>query len=249
MKAFANLVLIKIKLYLREPIIIFFSFLFGPLVMILSSNIDKSGVMDEIGQMSAVSNMFPAYLCINLIMSGIMTMPVTIAGSRERGEIRRFRITPLPTAVYVFADIFVYFLAAIVGLLFMIVAAQSILHVQFGLKIAALFGGYTVCLFTFFSLGYIIASLAPNARIAQVFGTIFGIPMMLFTIIQARAPQTSLPIDKISWGIPLVHAERFLRSVWLSQVDGTTYIHLTVLIVLFVVGLIVSALSFRWGAE
>jgi ABC-2 type transport system permease protein len=97
-----------------------------------------------------------------------------------------------------------------------------------------------------FGIGFIIASTAPNMKAATAIANAVYFPMLFLT--GATVPLELMPdtMRNISRAFPLTYAVELLKGVWLggSLLDYT--VQIIVLASVFVAGIIVSILLFRW---
>ena len=97
-----------------------------------------------------------------------------------------------------------------------------------------------------FSVGYIIASLAPNARTAQVISMVIFYPMMFLS--GAGMPLEILPatLRRISEFLPLTYVARLLRALWFGEDWSAHLLEVAVLGGILVVCTALAARLFRW---
>jgi ABC-2 type transport system permease protein len=97
-----------------------------------------------------------------------------------------------------------------------------------------------------FSLGYLIASLAPGARVAQVVGMVIFCPMTFLS--GAGMPIEILleSIRKISAFLPLTYAVNLPRGMWFDETWSAHLLDVAVLGAMVVVLGGLAARLFRW---
>jgi ABC-2 type transport system permease protein len=99
---------------------------------------------------------------------------------------------------------------------------------------------------SFFSLGFVLASVMPTARTAQVVGMVIFYPMLFLS--GAGMPLELLPdgVRKFSNFLPLTHVVTLLRGLWTGDAWNQHITEVIVLVSLLVVGVLISAKTFRW---
>ncbi len=97
-----------------------------------------------------------------------------------------------------------------------------------------------------FAIGYIIASLSPGARTAQVVGMVIFYPMMFLS--GSAIPLEVLPanVQRVSAILPLTYVVKLLRGLWIGEAWSQFTIEVIVLVAILVVGVLVSVKTFRW---
>ena len=96
------------------------------------------------------------------------------------------------------------------------------------------------------AFGYLIASLAPGARSAQVIGMLVFYPMMFLS--GSGMPLEIMPesVQRISTFLPMTYMVRLLRGLWFGESWGDYLIEVAVLVGVLVVCGALAARFFRW---
>jgi len=234
------------KLYLREPIATFFTLAFPPLLVLLFGAMygnDPSPLYGDYGTMDIT---MPAYTALILGTIGLLGVPITTSGYREQGVLRRFRATPMRPLTYIVADLLTNLTMTLLGMAILIGVGWALYKVRFEGQVLSVFVAVVFSGLTMFAVGYLIASLAPGARTAQVIGMVIFYPMMFLS--GASIPLEVMPegVRRISDFLPLTHVVTLLRGLWFGEGWGE---HLTEVIILggiLVVGAGLAARFFRW---
>lgn len=97
-----------------------------------------------------------------------------------------------------------------------------------------------------FAVGYLIAGLAPNARVAQVIGMVVLYPMLFLS--GAGIPLEVMPgsVRTISNYLPLTYVVRLLRGLWFGERWGSLLLETGVLVGVLVICTTVAVRLFRW---
>jgi ABC-2 type transport system permease protein len=93
---------------------------------------------------------------------------------------------------------------------------------------------------------YLIASLAPGARLAQVIGMVIFYPMMFLS--GAGMPLEVLPesLRRVSTFLPLTYVVKLLRGVWFGEAWSEHWVEVAVLGGILIVFGGLAARFFRW---
>jgi ABC-2 type transport system permease protein len=246
MRAYAILTWVHFKLYLREPVSTFFTVLFPPLLVVLFGAMYGNEPSALFGGYGSMDISMPAYTALILGTVGLMGVPITTSGYREQGVLRRFRATPMRPLTYLIADVTTNLMMTLIGMLFLVLAGWLLYRVRFEGQIASvifavLFGGVTM-----FAIGYLIASVAASARMAQVVGMVIFYPMMFLS--GASVPLEVMPpgIQRVSEFLPLTYVVRLLRGVWFGGRVIDQASDLLVLGAIFSASTILAVRFFRW---
>lgn len=243
MRAFGKLTWIQAKLYLREPIATFFTIIYAPLVLVLFGTIYGNEPQALFGGRGIVDVAVPAYIALIIVSVGMMSVPIHTATNREQGVLRRYRATPLRPVTYLVADVLAYYIMALLGVLLFFLVGKLAYSVRFSGNAFAVFAGFSLGALSHFGLGFLIASLAPTARLAQTVGMVLAFPMMFLS--GASIPLEILPsgVRNAVQFIPLTHVVTLLRGLWIGE--GWSE-HLTEVGVLLVVSTVIASRIFRW---
>jgi ABC-2 type transport system permease protein len=106
--------------------------------------------------------------------------------------------------------------------------------------------GFLLSSCSFFALGFVLASISRTARSANVMVMALYYPMLFLS--GAAIPKYVLPEAVQTYGqiLPLTHVVNLLTGLWLGEPWSEHLTEVAVLVIMMVVGLIVSAKTFRW---
>lgn len=247
MRKLLALTTVQAKLFIREPAAFFFTLVFPVLLITMFGLVfgnEPGGLFP--GPFGYIDYSTPAMTVLIIVSIGLMSLPIQTATARETRILRRFRATPLHPATYVGATVIVYFLMSVVGMVMTILVAEFLFGLRFGgswLNVAA---GFSLVAAAFFSAGYLIASIASTARIAQVVGQMLFFPMMFLS--GAAIPLQMMPdgVRRVADLLPMTHGVKLLQNLWFGQGWGGSTTHVLVLIGTLAAGLVLSTRLFRW---
>jgi ABC-2 type transport system permease protein len=189
------------------------------------------------GDLSVLAAMFIA-------ATTVLSLVTVIAVYREGGILKRLRATPLRPATILTAHVIVklLFTAITIGLMFLAgrrYYSGDVPLVSFGLGV--LFSTMSII-----SLGFLIASVVPTARLAQPIGSVLIYPMI--AISGFFMPVEVLPpaIQAIARVLPFTYAVSLLRGILRGEGWSNHLGDVAALALIFVVLSAVSARAFRW---
>ncbi len=246
MRGFGKMIWMQLLLNLREPVATFFTVVYAPLMLLLFGAIYGNKPNPFFGGWGAMDISVPAYIGFIIVTVGLIGVPISTAAWRESGVLRRFRATPLHPAAYILSDIIGYFLFALLGMLLLVATGKVVFHIRFEGHILSVLAGITLSMLAFFALGYLIAGVAPTARVAQTVGMVLAFPMMFLS--GATVPLEVMPasVREFSRFIPLTHAVRFIKGLWFGHPWSQYGTEIAVLVGVLVLGVVIAARTFRW---
>ncbi len=247
MNTWKTLTLTQFKLYLREPMAFFFTLIFPAMLLLLFGamfgNQPDPFFNPDYGYVDYET---PALIALILVTIGVMNIPIKISSEREHKVLRRYRATPLRPIVYLLADIAMNFLVALAGTGLLLVAGVLAFRLRLASDWPQVALAFSLTMLSFAALGYLIAALAPTARVAQVAGTVLFFPMMFLS--GAAMPVEIMPewLQKVSNALPMTHAVRLLQGLWFGEGWGGYLDEAAYLSGVLLVCTLIAARAFRW---
>lgn len=198
------------------------------------------------GGQGTVDVMLPSFVGLVFAGTGFISLPVAVSGSRERGELRRYKMTPLSPMSFLAADVIMYFLISVIGMAIVLMIGRFGYDSRFTGNVLLLLYGFVLSGLAVFAIGLFIASVSRTAKIAQTVGMVIGFPMMFLS--GASVPVEFMPdaMDKVVKAMPLSYSVSMMRDIW----DGAGFADLKgdsiVLIAVAVVFTALTAVIFKW---
>ena len=246
MNAFLKYTWTEIKLFLREPIGAFFTLLFPLMMLFLFGSIYGNQPQAMFNGYGSVDVSVPAYTAMIIATTGIMGINTTMASYREKGILRRLRVSPLRPGLILAGQLVVIMLMTVAGMALLVLAGRLVYDMRFEGNILSVIPAFLLGSLSFFSLGFVLASLMPNARTAQVVGMAVLYPMLFLS--GAGLPLEILPegLRDFSKFLPLTHVVTLLRGLWFGGSWSQHTTELWVLLGVMILGVGISSLAFRW---
>ncbi len=246
MKSLWKMTWVETKLFLREPVGVFFTLAFPLLILFLFGSIYGNRPTPMFGGWGTVDISVPAYTAMIIATSGLIGLTITMAAYREQGVLRRLRTTPVSPLIVLAAQVIVLFLVTTLGMILLVIAGRLVYQMRFGGNVLSVFLGFTLSTLSIFALGFVLAGLMPTARTAQVVGMVLLYPMLFLS--GAALPRELLPetIKKISTYLPLTYVVNLLRGLWAGEAWSRHWLDVGVLASILIIGIVISALTFRW---
>ena len=246
MQSLRKLTAVQFKLFVREPVAAFFALAFAPLVLILFGFIYGNEPIEQFGGRGSIDIAVPGYTGMIIGTIGLMSVPIATAARREAGVLRRFRATPLRPLTYMVTDVLVYLLMTILGIVLLFIVAKVGYNVRFDGNIVSVLLAIALGAFAFMALGYVLAGVAPTARVAQVVAMVLFYPMMFLS-------GASIPLEVMPEGVrsaarflPLTHVVTLVKGMWFGDPWSEHVTEVIVLTAILVVGAAIASRVFRW---
>ena len=244
MRGFWKLASIEFKLFLREPSAAFFTLVFPLMMLFIFGGV--FGNKPQYSGLGIVDLSVPAYTAMIIATTGLVSLTISISAARELGVLRRFHTTPLTPTAILTSQVLVLFIMTTLGMVLLLIAAKITYGLRFNGNVLSVILGFLLSSCSFFALGFVLASIARTARSAQVMAMALYYPMLFLS--GAAIPKYVLPEAVRTYGqiLPLTHVVNLLTGLWLGEPWSDHLKEVAVLVVMMVVGLVVSAKTFRW---
>lgn len=249
----------EVRAYFRAPEQVFFTFLF-PLVMyaLFASVFGSRTIPLPSGETVSMGRYFlPGMIALAILLSGTQNLGIDIAIERLEGGLKRLGATPLhPLSFFIgtFGQVFVTCLLQVVLVTALGVLAFGAELPQTGEQWAAVAWLFVLGLACFSALGIAVSAIPRSSRtVSAVIIPLVLIPQFISGVYIAF---TDLPewLQNVAGVLPLKWLAQGLRSVFLPGElaavepagEWQLWLVAVVLAAWLVVGVVLSALTFRW---
>jgi ABC-2 type transport system permease protein len=131
-------------------------------------------------------------------------------------------------------------------MLLLVTAGKLVYHVRFEGDAFSVLAGFVLSSLSFFGIGFILAGTMPTARSAWIVGMVLLYPMMFLSGAFFTVELLPATVQKVSAFMPLTYVVNLLRGLWTGQPWGKHLLDVGVLAGMLLLGIIVSAKTFRW---
>jgi len=246
MRCLLKMTWMEAKLFLREPMSAFFTLVFPLMYLLLFGAISGNEPTPQFGGQRTIDASIPGLTAMIICITGLMSTTMTMSTYREKGVLRRLRTTPVSPLVVLVAQVIVVFVMTGLGMLLLVTAGRLIYHVRFEGNAFSLLAGFVLSSLSFFGIGFILAGSMPTVRSAWVVGMVLLYPMLLLSGAFFTVDLLPEAVQKASAFMPLTYVVNLLRGLWVGEPWGDHLLDVGVLAGMLVVGIIVSAKTFRW---
>jgi ABC-2 type transport system permease protein len=241
-----KLTVLEGKLFLRNYINVFFLLLFPSLILLLFGGMFGNEPAAIFGGYGTVDVSVPAYAGMIISVTGLMCLPLTLSEYREKKILKRFRATPLSPHYVIIAQIGVNLLMTVAGMLLLFITARIVFDLHFMGDFLPVVAVFLFSTLSIFSLGFLIAAVAPNMMAATAIAYLVYFPMLFLT--GATIPIEMMPetMQKIAAVLPVTHVVKAMKAVWLGESIASVSNSLLLLAGITVVCFFLSFKLFRW---
>lgn len=213
---------VELKLFIREPITMVFTFVLPILFLLIMGEV--FGNTPETGDDGAVAwrgfgamNVYtPSYIGLVMAAIGLFSIPVHLTSYRENGVLRRLHATSISIWALFGSQLIVSLVLITVCSIILVAMAFPIYDVMAPESLTLLIVAYAVSTITFAAIGIFLGSMLPTSRAAQGIGLLlFFLMLMLSGAGPPREVMTD-PMVYVGDAMPLTHINLLLQDAWLG---------------------------------
>jgi ABC-2 type transport system permease protein len=210
--------------------------------------ITEQGVTTD--DISYIDFFVPGVLAMSLMNSGVIGLSTAFVIYRERGILRRMKVTPFPISSFILARVVSQVIVAVAQALILTGMAALI----FGLEVRGnpllILLVILVGALAFLAIGFAISGFARNAEAAASYANLVTFPMLFLSGVFFSidtAPSWLQPITRL---LPLSYLVDALREpMTRGNGLGAIWLDLVVLLATFAVAMAFAIRFFRWDAR
>jgi ABC-2 type transport system permease protein len=192
----------------------------------------------------------PGILAMSLMNSGVIGLSTAFVTYRERGILRRIRVTPFPLTSFIMARVLSQLLIAGLQAVVLIGMAWAFFGLHLRGNLLVVLVAIVAGALAFLAIGFAISGIAPNAETAASYANLVTFPMLFLSGIffsMENAPAWLRPITRV---LPLPYLVDALRET-MTFGNGLAAIwpDLLALLVTFGIAMAIAVRYFRWDSR
>jgi ABC-2 type transport system permease protein len=199
---------------------------------------------------SYIEFLVPGILAMAIMNSGVIGLSTAFVIYRERGILRRIKVTPFPLTNFILARVLTQLVVAVAQAVILIGVGRLLFGLNFQGNIFLILLVIILGALAFLAIGFAISGFAKNAETAASYANLITFPMLFLSGVFFgidSAPSWLRPITKV---LPLHYLVDGLREPMTRGAGlSTVWIDLVVLLATFVVAMAVAVRFFRWDAR
>jgi ABC-2 type transport system permease protein len=245
MNVFGKLVATEFRTALREPAYLFFAGLFPViLIAILGAVPSFREPSDALGGLRVVDVYAGIVVALSIAMIGLQGLPTVLANYREKGILRRLATTPVRPIALLGAQLVFSGVIVVISSVLVFVVAGLAYDVPLPQSPLAFLLAVLLAVVGVFSVGLVIAALAPSGKAANAIGLILFFPLMFLAGLYAPREVMPQVIQNIADFTPLAAGERLMHEAMTGH--WPNLLSVTVLLGYLLVFGAAAAKLFRW---
>lgn len=191
----------------------------------------------------------PGILAMSIMNSGVIGLSTSFVTYRERGILRRIKVTPFPLASFLLAKVLAQMIQIVVQSLILVGLAWLLFGLNPRGNPLLIFGIVAVGSLAFLAIGFAISSIARNTETAASYANLITFPMLFLSGVFFAVDSVPAWLQPLLKVLPLAYLVDALRQpMTLGRGLSAVGTDLAVLAATFLVGLLIAVRFFRWDA-
>lgn len=216
MKAIRKLTWVEVKLFVREPFSLIFTLAFPIVLLIVLIGSFRPNDPAFAGQHPS-DYYLASYIGVVVGAIGLIALPVHLASYRERGVLRRFQASSIPSWTVAGAHAITGLIAATAAGMVLVLAGTLIYGAALPSSVGPVIGVFVLATLAFQAIGFLLGSVMRSARSAQAVGMLLFFPMWLLSGAAPPPSVMSATMRHLSDALPLTFAVRAIQHPWLGS--------------------------------
>jgi ABC-2 type transport system permease protein len=245
LRGFWKLTWLETKIFVREPMGFVGALVMPVIVFIVLGRAFRAGTPVAAPAVDIPFNV--AILAAVLIaISAVQSLVAIISIYREGGILKRLRSTPLSPVTIMGAQVAVKLVFTVISLSLLMLAGRRLFPGVMRVNVFSFTVAVLLSTFSILSLGFVIASMVPTARFAQVISAAVVYPMLALSGLFFPVERFPPALKSVAYVLPTTHAVALLQGVWDGSGWGAHWGDVAALLALFAAYTALSTKFFRW---
>lgn len=232
------------RLLAREPLMLFFALVFPTILLTVLALVPTlTEPSEDLGGARFIDYFAPSVVVLTLAMIGLQGIPNILASYREQGVLRRLSVTPASPALILIAQLVLSLGLALISVTLVMAVGRLAFDIPLPQHLAGFAVAFVVGIAAMFSVGLIIAAVAPTARAAGGMATVAYLLAIFFGGVML--PRFLLPDAIARVGAYVPPGVQALLDGWIGTAPPEAS-HLLIMAGIAVAAAVVAARLFRW---
>lgn len=244
LKQFIKLASTELQLFRREPVALFFTFIFPVFFLFL---IMEVFIPADVPREIVVNQVVPPLMVLVIATSAIFNVPTSIVTYRQIKFLKRLKGSPITPVTVLGSLALANFIVTLLGIALLAAAAILAYNAAFDGNLIFFLAGFILSFASLAAIFLFIPAVASSQRTGETISQIVFFPMMFLSGV--FMPLDMLPDwvrHYISPFIPLTHAVELMEGLWLGTQISDLIWEVFILLGILCVGLVIAAYTFRW---
>ena len=245
MKRFFTFLKTELKLSLRDMNMVIFAVIMPLVIFIILGIIHGTKPAYDGADYTFMEQSFGAVGAVAICASGLMGLPLAVAGLREMKILKRLRVTPVSPVFILGVEVAMYVVYCAVSLAVLAVAAL-LWGVRLRGSLLAFLGSWAITMLSTHSIGMLVGGAAKNTKQASVLASVLYFPMLVFSGTTLPLEVMPAAMQKIVSLFPLTQGITMMKNAFLGINAADMALPLAVMVGVTALCSLLAVKFFRW---
>lgn len=245
MKRFLTIFKTEILLFMRDFFGVFFTFVFPSMMLLLFGGIYGNEPISPELSFGIMDVSVPAYAVMVIGVTGLMSLPLTLASCKEKKVYKRFDATPIGKKNIILAQTLVNIIMTLIGIFILLLFGKLFFQIQIQGNIFSIFVAILFSMATIFSLGFLFSALGKDEK--MTYACCFFVYFVSIFLSGATMPDMLFPsiMQTISKCLPMTYAVDLMQGVFGGNALTEYTTELVILGILTTIFTIIGGILYR----
>jgi len=244
LQQFMKLTSTELRLFWREPIAMFFTFIFPVFFLFLTMEVFIPG---DVPKAIVINYVAPSLMVLIIASTAIYGVPLTIVSYRHIKFLKRLKGSPVTPLTILGSLALANFIITVLGIAGLTAVAMLVYDARLAGSPLFFLAGFVLAFLSLAAIFLFIPGVARSERTAIAISQIIFFPVMFFSGV--FIPLDMLPdwiARYLSPFIPVTYAVELLQGLWLGTPLSDLVREVLILLGVLCLGLLIAARTFRW---
>ncbi len=194
--------------------------------------------------------LLPGIIAMSIMNSGVIGLSTTFVTFRERGILRRIKVTPFPLPSFITARVISQLIVAVPQALILYLIAHLLFGVDIQGNILLVLLSIFIGSLAFLAMGFAVSSIAPNVETAASYSNLITFPMLFFAGVFFSVDQAPAWLQPIMKVLPLRYLVDALREVMMRGKGlSAIWMDWVILGLTMLISVLIAVRFFRWDSK
>lgn len=240
MRRFAVICKMEMRLFAWDFFGFFFTLVFPVLMLLLFGGIFGNTPVYNGADVKIMDISVSAYSVMVIGVTGLMSLPLTLSGYKEKKIYKRFDATPVGKKSIMLAQVLVNLVMTLIGISILLIVGKILYHIQIKGTFPSICVSILFSIAALFSMGFLFTAIGRDLKSTSLFCYLFYFIMLFLS--GATMPDMLFPdtIKRISNLLPMTHAVDLMQGTFAGD---SLSLHRTELLILGSVTVICTAVG------
>lgn len=245
MKRFAVICEIEFRMFMRDFFGFFFTLVFPVLMLLIFGGIYGNAPIYDGADRNMMDISVPAYSVMVIGVTGLMSLPLTLANCKEKKIYKRFDAAPVGKISIISAQVFVNLVMTLIGISILLISGKILYQIQLKGDFLSICVSILLSITAMFSMGFFFTAVGRDLKSTNLL-CYFVYFIMLF-LSGATIPDMLFPdtMKKISSLLPMTHAVDLMQGTFAGESLSLHGAEILILGLVTVICTVVGAVLYR----